>query len=217
MSSETGHPPVIVVTGLPRSGTSLMMQMLAAAGVPILSDGARPPDEDNPQGYFELQAAKSIATDASWLTRASGQAVKIVVPLLRHVPPTLPCRVIWMQRSLDEVLSSQAAMLARSGGEAPPHDPVLRNAFDRQSQALRSELARRQTPTHFVAFRDAIEDPRRVANSACDFVGGTLDRRAAASTVEPGLYRQRLDTRPTFSDQPPSATDERHEPKTSGC
>jgi hypothetical protein len=125
-----------------------------------------------------------------------------VVPLLRHVPPTLPCRVIWMQRSLDEVLSSQSAMLARSGGEAPPHDPVLRSAFDRQSQSLRSELARRQTPTLFVAFRDAVEDPGPVATRACEFLGGALDPQAAASIVDPRLYRQRLDTKPTFGEQP---------------
>lgn len=168
-----------------------MMQMLAAAGVPVLSDGIRSPDEDNPRGYFEFEAVKSIARDASWLTRARGKAVKVVAPLVPHLPRNLPYTVLWMERHVDEVLSSQAAMLERSGQPADPDDSLLRNAFARQAEGVRAELASRSLPTLFVSFGDTIADPERTAHEICSFVGGPLDTAAAADAVDPLLYHHR--------------------------
>ena len=104
---------LIVVTGLPRSGTSMLMQMLAAGGVGVLSDGLRAADEDNPRGYLEFEPVKNLLKDSKWLFEARGKAVKIVAPLLAALPPGLPCRVILCERDLDEVLDSQERMLAR--------------------------------------------------------------------------------------------------------
>ena len=106
---------VTVVSGLPRSGTSLMMQMLAAGGVELLIDQIRRADADNPRGYFELEAVKRTRQDASWLDDAAGKAVKVIHLLLRDLPDDREYRVVMMSRDLDEVLASQQAMLARSG------------------------------------------------------------------------------------------------------
>ena len=103
---------VTIVTGVPRSGTSLVMQMLAAGGHPIASDGVRRADADNPRGYFELEAARRLARDASWLPELAGRALKLVHTLVPSLPTTLQYRVLLVRRRLDEVLDSQRAMLS---------------------------------------------------------------------------------------------------------
>ena len=107
--SEPMREPISVVTGLPRSGTSLVMQMLAAGGLPVLTDDARGPDPDNPRGYFEHTGALALARHPAWLAAARGRAVKLVHALLPHVPAELPCRVVLLERNLAEVLASLEA------------------------------------------------------------------------------------------------------------
>jgi hypothetical protein len=106
---------ITIVSGLPRSGTSMMMQMLAAGGMPALADNLRQADEDNPRGYYEFERVKEVATDSSWLDEAEGKAVKMVYRLLYDLPADRSYRVIFMIRSLDEVIASQQVMLERSG------------------------------------------------------------------------------------------------------
>lgn len=187
MSSE----PVIVVTGLPRSGTSLMMQMLAAAGVPVLTDSARAADDDNPRGYLEFAPVKAIARDASWLARARGKAVKIVAPLLPHLRDGERYAAIWMERNLEEVLASQATMLERSGRAVGDDDRVLRRAYERQVDDARADLQRLGASVLSVDYARSIAQPDDTAEQVCDFLGGGLDIGAAAATVEPLLYRHR--------------------------
>ncbi len=122
---------VIVVTGLPRSGTSMLMQMLAAGGLAVLSDGLRAADEDNPRGYLELERAKTLLKDSRWLFGARGKAIKIVAPLLVGLPEDLPCRVILSERDLDEVLGFAAAhagtlQSVAGGGAGTPADAERR-------------------------------------------------------------------------------------------
>jgi len=106
---------VIVVSGLPRSGTSMMMQMLDAGGVEVLTDNLRLPDEDNPKGYYEYEAVKATAEDPSWLDDAGGRAVKMVYRLLYDLPADRRYRVVFMKRDLEEVIKSQEVMLGSSG------------------------------------------------------------------------------------------------------
>src|SRR5579872_1312474 len=113
---------VTIVSGLPRSGTSMMLRMLAAGGLPILTDGVRTPDEDNPHGYLEWEGVKSLARDASWVASARGKGVKVIYYWLRDLPRDCRYRVIFMRRDLDEVLASQAAMLERRGVREPRPD-----------------------------------------------------------------------------------------------
>src|ERR1022692_2693155 len=94
---------VTVVSGIPRSGTSLMMQMLAAGGMPVLAGELRAPDEDNPRGYFEFEPVKRTKRDPAWLREAPGKAVKVVYLLLRDLPAGYDYRVIVMRRDLNDV------------------------------------------------------------------------------------------------------------------
>jgi hypothetical protein len=184
---------ITVVTGIPRSGTSLLMQMLAAGGLPVLGDGVRAPDADNPRGYFEFEPAKRLASDASWLIRAEGRAVKIVHTLVPSLPPNRRYRVLLVRRRLDEVLASQRAMLARRGEPSDPEGEA------RLLPALRAQLARLE---RWLEAREGlgwlridhaglIADPKAAARSIAAFLDGGLDDAAMAACVDPALHRQR--------------------------
>ena len=110
---------ITVVSGLPRSGTSLMMSMLEAAGIEPLQDDIRKPDVDNPKGYYELERVKKLESDHEWLADAKGRSIKIVSRLITALRPGLQYKVIWMQRDFEEIVSSQLAMLQRPGNFNP--------------------------------------------------------------------------------------------------
>ncbi|HHQ48209.1 MAG TPA: sulfotransferase family protein [Acidobacteria bacterium] len=186
--------PVIVVSGLPRSGTSMAMGMLAAGGVEIVTDELRRPDEDNPKGYFELERVKDLAGggDRSWLHEARGKAVKIISYLLQYLPGDLRYRVIFMSRDLDEVLASQARMLERRG-EAPGDSP------DRMRQRYVDHLASVRTILRLrpgfelleLNYPAVIEDPLDAAVRIERFLDRPLDTASMARAVDPSLYRNR--------------------------
>jgi len=186
---------LIVVTGLPRSGTSMFMQMLAAAGVNIMTDGLREPDEDNPRGYLEFEPVKNLLKDSTWLMEGRGKAVKIVAPLLGALPPGLPCRIIFTERDLDEVLDSQERMLVRRKQEivsTPERRQLLKNEYARTTVRVKSALARRPaTQVLSVGYRDAVTDALSVAKKVSAFLGGGLDVEKMAASVDPGLHRNR--------------------------
>jgi predicted AlkP superfamily phosphohydrolase/phosphomutase/tetratricopeptide (TPR) repeat protein len=195
-------PPIgeslIIVTGLPRSGTSMLMQMLAAGGVSIQSDGARIADEDNPRGYLEYEPVKNLLKDASWLGDARGKAIKIVAPLLSALPADLPCRVIFVERDLNEVLDSQEKMLVRRKQEiasTPERRQMLKDEYARTVARVKSGLARRPgTAILYVNYRDAVRDPSEVARRMNEFLDGGLDTEKMAKPVDPALHRNRHKT-----------------------
>ena len=115
---------ITIVSGLPRSGTSLMMQMLDSGGMEVVTDNIRPPDEDNPKGYYEFEKAKKIKEDPSWLKDMRGKAFKIVSMLLYDLPADEKYKVIFMKRNMDEILSSQNKMLERLGQNPNPDDEM---------------------------------------------------------------------------------------------
>jgi hypothetical protein len=187
MSSE-----IIVVSGLPRSGTSLAMQMLAAGGVEVLTDGERTADEDNPRGYLELEQVKKIKQDASWLPAARGKAVKMISQLVFDLPASERYRVILMQRELEEVLASQETMLARLGRPIMPRDK-LRAAFENQAARF-DEWIGRQTNMAVLrlVYAALVANPAGEAAQISDFLGGALDVQRMAAAVDPSLYRNRI-------------------------
>jgi hypothetical protein len=185
---------ITVVTGLPRSGTSLMMQMLAAGGVPPLTDHVRAPDESNPRGYFEFEPVKRLRTDQSWLAQARGHAVKIVhllVPDLR-VDATLRYRVILMRRDMPEILASQRAMLERQGKKTED-ETMLAQAYQAQLSGLEEWLRAHgeQFATLPITYREIIENPNAAAFRIDKFLGGGLKVESMVNAVDPTLYRQR--------------------------
>lgn len=189
-----GQEPIVVVSGLPRSGTSLMMQMLGAGGMPLLIDELRPADASNPRGYFEYAAVKRMHTDGTaWLSDARGKAVKIVSALLTGLPSHYVYRVIFMQRPLDEVLRSQMAMRERLGnapGE-PDADRLLEDTA-RHLQTIETWLAAQQwLSVLWVGYGDILDNPERESVRVAQFIGRKLDIVAMAAAVDPALYRER--------------------------
>ena len=185
---------VVVVSGLPRSGTSMMLQMLQAGGVPVLTDEARQADEDNPRGYFEFRKARNLRRDRTWLAEAKAKAVKMVAQLLGALPPGKECRyrTIFMERNLAEVVKSQNKMLERQERQgARLSEESLRKAFSAQLQTARRILSVRRIPTLYVSYRETVEQPAQTAARVNRFLGGALNEAAMAAAVAPELYRQR--------------------------
>jgi hypothetical protein len=182
-----------IVSGLPRSGTSLMMQMLQAGGMAVLADGHRAADENNPRGYFELEAVKHTRSDLVWLAQAGGRAVKVIHLLLLQLPPGSQYRVVFMLRDLMEVVASQRAMLKQQGRPgAALADETLASVFEKQIAGVRNWLSEQPNfRVLCVNYRDVLGDPRASAERVAAFLGGDLNSETMAAVVEPGLYRQR--------------------------
>ena len=183
---------VTVVAGLPRTGTSMMMQMLAAAGLPAYTDEHRPPDSDNPRGYFEHEQATKLHRDASWVPQARGKAVKIVAHLLPFLPEGEQYRLIFMHRDVREVVASQKAMLerlGRKGGDLA--EARLMRTYTQQLVRVQTWLRRRaEIPVLAVNYAEALANPAATAAKLARFLGGPFDAPAAAAAIEPSLRRQ---------------------------
>jgi LPS sulfotransferase NodH len=183
---------ITIVSGLPRSGTSLMMQMLEAGGMPIVTDFQREPDVDNPRGYFEWEPAKLLPKEPHRIDEAEGKAVKVVSQLLLSLPEGRDYKVIFMERPLPEVLASQDKMLARRGTNVAADPLALANAFHDHMREVVAWLEERpQIPVHRVGFRKLLRDPGGTAASVCAFLALDLDAESMALQVDPNLYRNR--------------------------
>jgi hypothetical protein len=187
--------PVVLVSGLPRSGTSMLMQMLESGGMPIVTDKIRTPDEDNPKGYHELERVKELdkTSDKTWLKNHRGQVIKTISFLLQDLPLDVNYRVLFMRRNLDEVLRSQNKMLERNGatGAGAPDDKMRQN-YELHLRKVHYWLTHK--PNFQVLYLDysaVVEDPRREATRIKAFLGRALNVEAMASAVESGLYRNR--------------------------
>lgn len=184
---------VIVVSGLPRSGTSMMMQMLAAGGLPVLADDVRGPDLDNPRGYFEFNPVRRTAQDARWLSGAPGKAVKVIHLLLPALPNDYAYRVLFVLRDMRQVLASQEAMLRRLGRRgADLTSRQLAEVFAGQLRLVRKWLAVQSNVAALdVDYQGVIDNPTSQAAQVNQFLGGHLDEARMAAVVDPSLYRQR--------------------------
>jgi hypothetical protein len=184
---------VTIVAGLPRSGTSMMMQILEAGGIPVLTDRIREADEDNPRGYYEFEAVKRTSEDASWLAQAPGKVVKMVYRLLYTLPADHEYRVVFTRRQLEEVIASQDEMLRRHGtptGEVD--DQQLVGIYRRQLSDVEKWLAEQPNfSVHYVDYHDLLTDPAPVIETINRFLGGDLDTESMRQVPDKTLYRQR--------------------------
>lgn len=183
---------ITVVSGLPRSGTSLVMQMLAAGGQAILSDHQREADVDNPRGYLEDARVRSLEHDVSWLGQAEEKAVKVISFLLNRLPEEFQYRVLFLQRDLQEVLLSQAVMLQRLGQPAGPDHAIMTTHFQRHLKSIQHWLS--QQPNFQVlnvSYQSLINNPGTLSQEIVDFLQRDLDVRLMSKAVDPALYRQR--------------------------
>lgn len=184
---------IIIVSGLPRSGTSMMMRMLEAGGIEPVTDNIRQPDEDNLRGYYEFERVKKIKEDKSWLPQCEGKAVKMISMLLYDLPFDRRYKIIFMQRSMPEVLASQRVMLQRRGEMgAPVDDAKMAHNYEKHLQHIAQFLSRQnQCDVLYVRYNDILEDPARNIAVVNGFLSGILNTERMAAAVEKNLYRQR--------------------------
>ena len=185
---------VIVVSGLPRSGTSMMMKMLDAAALSIMTDNERAADEDNPKGYFEYARVKDLKDEAdkSWVREARGQVLKVISHLLETLPDENFYRVILVRRDFDEIIASQNKMLERRGEENQVADSTVKEAYIRHLVDIRYMVRRRPNFEMIeVQFKQAMETPRSFVTDVNKFLGGNLDVESMMDVVDLELYRNR--------------------------
>ena len=186
--------PVVIVSGLPRSGTSMAMKMLEAGGIQPVVDNIRTADIDNPKGYYEDERVKDLAEaeDMSWLRAARGKVIKVVSSLLNYLPASNTYKVVFMRRNLHEVLASQAKMLERRGETSHTEDEDLLAMYEAHLEKVEFQLRfRPHFECLYLNYADVVADPRSQARLMADFVGGGLDVEKMAAAVDGSLYRNR--------------------------
>ncbi len=186
--------PIVVVSGLPRSGTSMTMKMLAAGGLTPVEDGIRTADEDNPKGYFEDERVKDLHQDIdkSWLADSRGKVVKIISFLLPHLPETNNYRVLFMRRNLHEVLASQTKMLERREETSDTSDEKMLELWKDHLWRVNWQLKKKPQFTALdVDYKAVLDHPAEQAAQIRDFLGQPLDVEAMAGVVDRSLYRNR--------------------------
>ncbi|MBA3441249.1 MAG: sulfotransferase [Pyrinomonadaceae bacterium] len=193
MSEEAGEY-VIVVSGLPRSGTSMMMRMLEAGGVDILTDGIRAADEDNPKGYYEVELVKTLRQqiDKFWLEEAKGKAVKVISSLLDTLPQAYTYKVIFMNRNIEEVIASQNKMRLRRGDNSESADEDMARLFRKHLEKVKDWIARQSNFKLIdVDYREVLESPLHHAERIKTFLGKEIDVEKMSGVVDGNLYRNR--------------------------
>jgi hypothetical protein len=187
---------ITIVSGLPRSGTSMMMRMLEAGGVPALIDNIRTADVDNPRGYYEFEPVKKSKEDPSWLNNAGGKVVKMVYRLLYDLPCDRQYWVVFMRRNLNEVVASQDVMLARkgrAGGDLTKEKLIT--MFEKQLAEF-DEWVKKQPSFRilYVNYNETLRNPRPTVRALDEFLGGNLNTAAMEKVIELQLYRQRAES-----------------------
>lgn len=185
---------VVVVSGLPRSGTSMMMQMLDKAGMEIFSDGVRQPDENNPKGYYEHELVKAITKNKTWLGEAQGKVVKIISHLLFELPAQYHYKIVFMERNVDEVLQSQHKMLVRDGkAKEGAINLKLVNAYKQNLDRVQKWAAQQEyVDIIYVSHAKLVEDPKAELARLNEFLGGGLNIDSMAAVVDKSLHREKI-------------------------
>ena len=188
------NPEVVtIVSGLPRSGTSMMMSMLEAGGMLVLTDNIRGADEDNPKGYYEFEEVKKTESDPSWVEGAKGKVVKMISALLKQLPQDYTYKIVFMRRHLEEILASQRQMLIRRG---EPTDAV---SDEKMAEMFRKHLesvnvwvdGQKNVEVIHVSYNDVLKEPVEQVNRINHFLADELDAEKMVAVVDRMLYRQR--------------------------
>ncbi len=190
---KPGPQAVIVVSGLPRSGTSMMMKMLAEGGLAVLTDSIRTADEDNPNGYFELEVVKQLSEGKKdWLADADGKIVKVISALLEHLPPDHHYKILFMERQIAEILASQKKMLARRNETSSVGDAEMEAQFQQHLKAIKYWLARQPNmEVMYVDYNRMMANPDAYVSKIAGFLDQPLDVQKMRSVPNERLYRNR--------------------------
>ncbi len=194
LSKSSAPEPIVVVSGLPRSGTSMMMKMLEAGGIPPITDELREADVDNPKGYYEFERVKQMDKgDTAWVPDAQGKVVKVISALLKHLPSDYSYKVIFIRRNMAEILASQRKMLVHRGEDPDKmDDEQMAMLFEKHVAQVEAWMAAQPNiEVLYVHYSDILSDPLPQITAVNSFLGNTLDERAMAEVVDPNLYRNR--------------------------
>jgi hypothetical protein len=187
-------PYITVVSGLPRSGTSMMIQMLKVGGIEPVTDNLRLADESNPKGYYEFERVKKLKEgDTEWVKSAAGKSVKVISALLDGLPPGYQYRVVFMQRNMDEILASQKQMLISRGEPVDRvSDEQLAEIFQKHLQKTAAWLADQPNmQVIYINYNDMLKDPSPSLKGVNQFLDGKLNLEEMAGVIDKNLYRQR--------------------------
>ncbi len=189
MQQET----VIIVSGLPRSGTSMMMKILESGGMELVTDGLRTADDDNPKGYFEFERVKKLKEDKSWLEEAKGKVVKVISALLGELPDKYRYKVIFMRRKMEEILASQKKMLIRRGESTDKvPDEVMAKEFEKHLQKIEAWLENQPNmDVLYVTYHEIIANPTENLRKVNEFLGNILDETKMINAIDRNLYRNK--------------------------
>jgi hypothetical protein len=184
---------IIVVSGLPRSGTSMMMKMLVEGGIDAVIDNIRTADEDNPKCYFELEKVKQLDKDNSWMGECQGKVIKIISMLLKPLPTAYNYKIIFMRRKMEEILASQRQMLIRRGQPTNTvADDKMAEMFNKHLKDIENLIATRPNmECLYVSYNEVLENPLVNIEKINDFMGGNLNRQSMLEVVDKTLHRQR--------------------------
>lgn len=184
---------IVIVSGLPRSGTSMLMSMLEAGGMVVLTDNIREADEDNPKGYYEFERVKELKADKAWLEDAKGKVVKMVSALLKHLPVGYNYRVIFMKRKMEEILASQKQMLIRRGKTTNEvSDERMAKLYQEHLEHIKMWLSKQTNfDVIYINYNDILKNPLENAEKLNKFLGNTLSLKEMIGVVDRNLYRQR--------------------------
>ena len=184
---------ITIVSGLPRSGTSMMMQMLNAGGLNILTDHVRAKDNNNPKGYLEYQKVKNLAKDNSWLNEGQNKVIKVIAPLLQYLPSSYQYKVIFMERDMEEIIQSQQIMLGKTAAvESKTYPTTLADTFIKQLEKTRSWIQNHpQFEVIYVSYKDVVSNPEEISENLSMFLDADLNINAMIRSVDPLLYRNK--------------------------
>ncbi len=186
---------ITVVSGLPRSGTSMLMKMLESGGIEPLTDKIRTADSDNPKGYYEFERVKKLPEDTVWLEDARGKVVKVLAELIKELPNDYSYRVIFIQRNIGEMIESQKKMLIRRGEDTDKiSDDELKILLEKYLRIIKHYVDNQSNmKVLYVNFNEIMQDPVESVKEINRFCGGTLDEEKMISIVDKDLYRNRMD------------------------
>ncbi len=186
--------PITIVSGLPRSGTSMLMKMLEAGGLPPLIDNIRTADDDNPKGYYEFERVKAMDKgDTAWLAEAQGKVVKVISALLKFLPDEHHYKIIFIRRNMPEILASQRKMLIRRGEDPDKiDDEQMAELFTKHVTQVENWLKEQSNMSVlFVHYTEILSDPQPQIIRINQFLGDRLDTDQMTVVVDPALYRNR--------------------------
>ncbi|HET6597615.1 MAG TPA: sulfotransferase [Anaerolineales bacterium] len=192
--TNASNQPVIIVSGLPRSGTSMMMRILAEGGLPVLTDKIRRPDDDNPNGYFELEIVRQLKEgNFSWMNDANGKVVKVISALLEYLPQDHQYKIIFMERHSKETLASQKKMLDHRGQISKLSDEEMEQQFHHHLAALKPWLVRQQNmEVLFVNYNSLMAEPKLCCEKIVEFLDIPLNQSQMLAVPDTQLYRNRI-------------------------